>query len=393
LYLCTSVLSSFSGDLDDQFDAIDHGAADLTMGRNRRAAGGVPASSRARTVEEAENAEKRARGRALAAESRASSARARCFFCRAVGEYTGFNADHQQQLQQLGHSGPPPSAYVISVGVKAFLALPTKRWLDDLHCLIVPMEHCGAAAGFDAELAEEVSYFQKLIAKMCDRVGKGVIFTETVLRRAGGDGASSNGAAGGRLTAAGMFGGDAFGGVASSGATGPAAGAAQDGFHTAIECVPVRKRDFDVAPSVFRQALSDSDEQWAQHKSCIDTSQRGIKTLPASAAFSYFHVQFGPDPPKGAAPGGAAAAAAGTDGVTPVRIASTGPFALGYGHVIEDKKFFSSQFAAETLCTVMELDSLEALHPRKEDARGREERVRKFREMWHRHDWTRALRR
>lgn len=407
IFLCTSQYSQFSifffslfisshsleGSLDDQWDALDNGAADPTLSRSHRPSG---TGSRVRTVEEAQHAEARARGRALAAQEKAAAHRARCVLCRAVGDYTGFNKDHQRYLAANNNSGSGNNVnwsdpVVVSVGVKAYLALPAQRWVVPGHCLIAPLEHTGPAAAFDAELAEEVAYFQKLLAKAYGKLGQGVVFFETVQRRAnGGSLASAAGGGGAPVTGRSIFGAGAFGGSDADAVASNASSGGGDGdYHTVIECVPVPRRDFLAAPSVFRQALLDSDEQWASHKGVIDTAQRGVKTLPASAAFSYFHVQFGPDPPKGHAGG----SGVNSEGDETVRVPTAGPFAAGLGHIIEDRAQFPAGFGAQTLCAVMELDSIEALRPRREDARGRAARLEAFKAVWHKHDWTRKLNR
>jgi CWF19-like protein 2 len=139
---------------------------------------------------------------------------------------------------------------LISLGVKAYLALPTRQRIVDGHCMIVPMQHTTAATSMDENEWEEVQYFQKFLCKMFEKQGRKCLFLETVH-------------------------------------------SVRKQRHTVIECIPISHELFTEAPMYFRNAILDADEMWSQNKKLIDTAKQGGLQRSVPRNFPYFYVQFG----------------------------------------------------------------------------------------------------
>jgi diadenosine tetraphosphate (Ap4A) HIT family hydrolase len=213
------------------------------------------------------------------------------------------------------------ASLVIARGTRTYLSLPAKGSLVDGHCLLIPSEHAASVAAADEDVATELRNFQKCLIHMFAAQNLDVIFFETAasLHRA---------------------------------------------RHTAIECIPMPRRDALAAPSFFRKGLQEAEreDEWAQHKKVLDVpAAKGVrKAVPDN--FPYFFVQFG----------------------------------LGDGllHVIDDRRDFGEQFGRGIIVGLLDLDPFE-LRTRTQRAESREEiaaRVAAFAARFAPFDWTRALR-
>lgn len=132
--------------------------------------------------------------------------------------------------------------------------------------------------------------------------------------------------------------------------------------HTAIECVPMARRDATAAPAYFRKALLESEveDEWAQHKKVINVpAARGVRgAVPPQ--FPYFYVQF----------------------------------ALGDGlaHVIDDRRDFGNAFARGVIAGLLELDPDVWMGRRRANDRNVDlARSQQFKKQYAPFDWTAAL--
>lgn len=210
---------------------------------------------------------------------------------------------------------------IVARGTRTYLSLPARGSLVEGHCFIVPSEHVASVAATDEDVATELRNFQKCLIHMFATQGLDVVFFETVssLHRA---------------------------------------------RHTAIECVPMPRRDAQAAPSFFRKGLVDAEreDEWAQHKKVIDVpAAKGVrKAVPDN--FPYFYVQFG----------------------------------LGDGllHVIDDRRDFGEQFGRGVIVGLLDLDPFE-LRAKTQRQESRDEiaaRVARFAARFAPFDWTKSLR-
>jgi hypothetical protein len=132
--------------------------------------------------------------------------------------------------------------------------------------------------------------------------------------------------------------------------------------HTAIECVPMPRRDATAAPAYFRKALLESEveDEWAQHKKVINVAAaRGIRgAVPPQ--FPYFYVQFG--------------------------------LGDGLAHIIDDRRDFGQTFARSVVAGLLELDPDVWMGRPRATARSEDlERVTRFSTLYKPFDWTAAL--
>ncbi|KZS90512.1 hypothetical protein SISNIDRAFT_430789 [Sistotremastrum niveocremeum HHB9708] len=230
----------------------------------------------------------------------------------------------------------PPSAAVIAMGTRAYLACTTSQELVDGHAHIVPIQHHLTMLEADDDVWDEVRNFMKCLMKMFAAEDKGVVFYETVL-------------------------------------------SLKWQRHTVIECVPVPWDEFELLPGYFKESILSSEAEWSTHKKLIDFSARPggfrramVPNLP------YFMVQWDYKGEKGyghVIEGVGDAAGAGE----------------GDGAVDEGDKGggeFPRWFAAEIIGGVLELEPRRWRRPKKIDFASNKERVRRFRQQYDKYDWT-----
>lgn len=127
---------------------------------------------------------------------------------------------------------------VISLGDKCLLMLPPFGSLVDQHCIIAPLDHKLSMAHLDEDEQHEVERFKQSLRNMFMAQNMDVLFMETVtpynLRRQ---------------------------------------------RHAYLECIPVPIHAGQEAPSFFKVAIMESDEEWSQHKKVIDTQGRSIQKV------------------------------------------------------------------------------------------------------------------
>uniref|UniRef100_A0A0N5BMA2 CwfJ_C_2 domain-containing protein n=1 Tax=Strongyloides papillosus TaxID=174720 RepID=A0A0N5BMA2_STREA len=129
--------------------------------------------------------------------------------------------------------------------------------------------------------------------------------------------------------------------------------------HIMIEAIPLPEEIGELAPIYFKKALSESGSEWSDNKKLFDMSKEGKKdvrnVIPKN--FSYFTIDFG--------------------------------LQSGFVHVIEDDETFSSSFAHEILCGMLDLDSK---YWRNMSYTSMEQQIKKrdaFKQQWFNgFDWT-----
>eukprot|EP00842_Homolaphlyctis_polyrhiza_P006920 jgi/Hompol1/817/HPOL_002430-RA len=146
--------------------------------------------------------------------------------------------------------GQRPRASIISLGVKAYLAMPETIEMVPGHCLIVPVQHVLTTLELEDDTWDEIRNFQKCLLQMASTTKQGYIFMEQVINF-------------------------------------------QWHKHTVIECIPVPRDIHEDAPGYFKEAINSSEGEWSQHRKIIVTDKgfrrSMVKNLP------YFHVWFDPN--------------------------------------------------------------------------------------------------
>uniref|UniRef100_A0A0N4ZKC2 CwfJ_C_2 domain-containing protein n=1 Tax=Parastrongyloides trichosuri TaxID=131310 RepID=A0A0N4ZKC2_PARTI len=96
--------------------------------------------------------------------------------------------------------------------------------------------------------------------------------------------------------------------------------------HIMIEAVPLPKEVGDMAPIYFKKALSETGSEWSSYRKIIDLSKEGKGNVQniVPKGFSYFRIDFG--------------------------------LQNGFVHVIDNEEKFSTSFAHEILCGMLDLD-------------------------------------
>ncbi|PFH53394.1 hypothetical protein AMATHDRAFT_84030 [Amanita thiersii Skay4041] len=237
-----------------------------------------------------------------------------------------------------GEDDSPPKAPVVAMGTRAYLSCTTHEELLEGHCLIVPIQHHLTMLEGDDDLWDEVRNFMKSLMRMFSEQDKGAVFYETVI-------------------------------------------SLRKQAHTVIECVPLPWEQYDVIPGYFKESILNSEMEWSQHKKLIDFGTRPggfrramVPNLP------YFMVQFDYKGEK------------------------------GYGHVIEGTGDtlledgeegmdegekgggeFPRYFAGEIIGNLLDLEPRKWRRPRRIDLRGNGERVKRFRKMYDKYDWTEMI--
>lgn len=138
--------------------------------------------------------------------------------------------------------------------------------------------------------------------------------------------------------------------------------------HASIEAVPMPYELAETASAYFREAMLSSDEEWSSHKKIINTLERATKEGLGKRAFRqslvkempYFHVWFT------------------LDG--------------GYGHIVEDPNRWpkGDLFAREVIGGMLELEP-DIIKRQSRWKRETDPRLKGFRQMWDKYDWTKQL--
>ena len=138
---------------------------------------------------------------------------------------------------------------LISVGKKAYIALPAHQSLTEGHCYIVPQCHTPCSTSLDEDVWAEIQVFRKSLTRMFADRGLDTVFMECfrTSRRHG---------------------------------------------HMSLECIPLPLDVGQLSPMYFKKAILESDEEWAQNKKLVDTRNKGIRgSIPNG--LPYFVVEFG----------------------------------------------------------------------------------------------------
>ena len=226
----------------------------------------------------------------------------------------------------------PPLAPIISLATRTWLTLPTAPEITPFgYCAsIVPTQHRLNLLECDDEEWEEIRNFMKSLTQFywSMKPKRTVIFYE-------------NAAHEGRKR------------------------------HASMEAVPLPVNAGNDAPAFFKEAILASDEEWTQHKKIIDTLSNATTAGMGRRAFRqsmvselpYFHVWFS------------------LDG--------------GIGHVVEDTTkwpkgdLFAREIVGGMLGIGIEVISRQGRWKKNDD--DTKSRVSRFRDVWHKWDWTKAL--
>ncbi|KAG5882533.1 CWF19-like protein 2-like protein [Gonioctena quinquepunctata] len=125
--------------------------------------------------------------------------------------------------------------------------------------------------------------------------------------------------------------------------------------HMCIECVPLPKEDGDMAPIYFKKAIDESEYEWSHNKKLISLKGRDVrKAVPKG--LPYFTVSFG--------------------------------MGEGFAHVIEEEKYFPTNFAQEIIGGMLDLDHSSWRKPKKQSFEEQSQRVLDFSKEWKKYDCT-----
>ena len=212
-----------------------------------------------------------------------------------------------------------PKNLIIALGNQSFLAIPENGGILDNHCLIIPMAHEACSTMCDDSIYEEISLFKESLSKMYQ--DKQFIFLETSTTLS------------------------------------------KKKFHFFIECIPLKRKDFEAAPGYFKKALLEAGSEWANNKKLIEVgssisnkSNSGIRREIPSG-FPYFYVDFG-----------------GRN---------------GYAHVIESK--ITWHFGRDIIGGMMGLTTFDLNKKLLLNEDEQRKRVTKFLEKYSAVDWTKQL--
>jgi hypothetical protein len=124
-----------------------------------------------------------------------------------------------------------------------------------------------------------------------------------------------------------------------------------------LECFAVEENCIEDLKMYFKKHLSESDEEWSQHKAIYDTTQKkGFiqKIIPQN--FPYFHVDF---------------EAAG-----------------GFAHVIENEAKFDLNLAREIIGGYFEIDESHIKYPKELPQHKSEAQIAELLKQFPLYDWT-----
>ena len=202
--------------------------------------------------------------------------------------------------------------FVISLGESVYLALPVKGSLTKFHCLIVPSNHVTSIRTADEEVLEEVEKYKTGLLRMFHTMGMEPIFMETCLR-------------------------------------------SNSDVHTFIDVIPFERDAAGDAPMFFKEALTNCETEWSQHKKIIDTRGKKLSAcIPPN--FPYFHVDF--------------------DGKG------------GFLHVVESAKDFTHYFGRSVAASILQVSPELYIKPHRKPPQEEEADIRAFTKAWAPFDWT-----
>ena len=251
--------------------------------------------------EKAMSAEKlsaREKQRALSSTQRLDKATANCYYCLRTKKI--------------------PAHLIIAMGYHTSVILPERGHLIPGHVMIVPHDHIASCTLMEDSIFDEVTKFMRAINNYYESKGHQAVFLETVSDFS-------------------------------------------PWRHTFIDCIPLPKRDADIAPQYFQKAIKESGGEWATHQKIHEFKlpQRDIRnTIPQH--FAYFMAQFGMN--------------------------------AGIAHHIEQKGEFEPNFGRQVVGGILELDEeLYIGHPRRQSYDTERKLVADFKEGWTKYDWTREI--
>ncbi|PVV04566.1 hypothetical protein BB560_000933 [Smittium megazygosporum] len=266
---------------------------------------------------------------------KSEQASTKCIFC--FNEIKDSHDEHS--IKSSGVMAP--KVPVLAIGYYTYLSLPLTEPLTDGQCSINTIEHSpsGSSLVLDQDVWDEIRNFQKSLMMMFHEKGYGTIFMETNIPSYSKTGSTSF------------------------------------NRHISIDCIPIPYKDslFQSAPIYFKQAILSSDEEWSTHKKLYDTRiqkhesnglfKRGGFKNSMSPKVPYFHVWFD------------------LDG--------------GYGHVIENSRFFPPYFGFEVVSGILNLPPSLFLKPKKvlfnqsQKSKAIKDFVTEF--NWDKFDWTSGI--
>ncbi|OMO54764.1 hypothetical protein CCACVL1_27586 [Corchorus capsularis] len=212
-----------------------------------------------------------------------------------------------------------PKHLVIAIANFTYLALPQWQPVVPGHCCILPMQHESATRTIDNNVWDEIRNFKKCLIMMFAKQDKELVFLETVMNLA------------------------------------------QQRRHCMIECIPLPREIASEAPSYFRKAIDEAEDEWSQHnaKKLIDTSEKGLRSsIPKN--FPYFHVEFGLN--------------------------------KGFVHVIDDETQFKASLGHNVIRGMMQLPEEDMYRRRRhQSVEEQKQAVASFACDWEPFDWTKQL--
>ena len=249
-------------------------------------------SSREMTQRQKDRAERRETQRLIQEHIRAESRLRSCYFC----------LDNDRCEKK----------FVVSLGDYVYLALPVKGSLAPFHCIVVPSRHVASIRTADEDVLEEVERYKEGLLRMFHTMGMEPLFMETCL-----DPRSNS--------------------------------------HTFIDVIPLQRDLAGDAPMFFKEALTNCESEWAQHKKIIDTRGKKLSAcIPPN--FPYFHVDF--------------------DG--------KGWFL----HVVESARDFKHYFGRSIAASILQVSPELYIKPHRKTPQEEDAEIKAFTRAWAPFDWT-----
>lgn len=127
--------------------------------------------------------------------------------------------------------------------------------------------------------------------------------------------------------------------------------------HMVIECVPIPDEEGAMAPMYFKKAILECEREWSNNKKLVELKHGNVgRSIPKG--LPYFAVEFGDNE------------------------------SVGYAHVIEDKRYFPTNFAQEIIGGMLDLDHKLWRRPKREERNAIEVKVKNFKEKWKKYDFN-----
>uniref|UniRef100_A0A7S1XEQ2 Cwf19-like C-terminal domain-containing protein n=1 Tax=Compsopogon caeruleus TaxID=31354 RepID=A0A7S1XEQ2_9RHOD len=207
---------------------------------------------------------------------------------------------------------------VVALGETWYLSLPHTVEKVQGQCYLAPIDHESAAAIAEGgPLQKEITKWKDNLARFFfEKEKKEVLFTETALLRHSMP------------------------------------------HHLRIECFPLQRRDAEVAPSFFRQAILDTANEWSENPRLVEYLTESGKPVPIVQKFSYFSVEFGR--------------------------------AGGFIHIIENEGRFDLQFGQSVIASILSL-SPPSQRPQRHRPEIEFQLMKNFAGRFEPYNWTREL--